>query len=287
MLKSSLITALVIFLLFISASSYAFSARGHELVAAVAYQNLTDPARYELNKILSHEKRARDRSPERAASWADRIRRDEAYDYFKPLHFTNLPIGATGYDKERDCADSECLTEAVGRYLLLVADKSEDSLKRLEAMKLLIHFVGDIHQPLHIGTKKNRGGNLINVKYGRRITTLHELWDKYLVDDSYKSSDIKLRSRLLNKEIKEDERAEWSSNPNPDVWTGETWQLALHKAYMIDGHDYSARKNTLPIRLSKEYIKEGRRVTKRQIKKAGVRLAELLNRALDPAYPSR
>jgi hypothetical protein len=118
-----------------------------------------------------------------ACTWPDRYREEDPDSgWSAPLHYVNIDPAADRYEPRRDCADGRCLPAAIVHYAaeLPRLDRAPDSRRR--AFSFLCHFVGDLHQPLHVGYAEDRGGNLIEVTLADETVNLHALWDRVLVD---------------------------------------------------------------------------------------------------------
>ena len=123
---------------------------------AIAWSYLTPTAKAAVAKLLENDG---DGTLSEAATWADRIKSDRKWDWAKPLHYANVQAGAETFDLKRDCPESGCVVSAIIKYRDVLSDKKATDAKKLEALKFIAHFVGDIHQPLHVSRAKDRGGN--------------------------------------------------------------------------------------------------------------------------------
>src|SRR5690606_8782647 len=110
-----------------------------------------------------------------AGTWADRIRGDERYNWAAPLHYINLPVTWQTYEPSRDCPSQGCILKAIETYRAQLADKTLSDRERAEALLFLVHFVEDIHQPMHTGLRDDRGGNDVKVSFYGFETNLHAL----------------------------------------------------------------------------------------------------------------
>jgi hypothetical protein len=143
---------------------------GHSLIARIAETQLTPAARARVVEILGS-----GRSMTSVASWADEVRptrRETA-----PWHFVNIPIGVSRFDAARDCRAGDCAISQIARLRALLRDRSASPEQRREALQFLIHFIGDLHQPLHSSDNQDKGGNNVQVRFHGRLTNLHSLWD--------------------------------------------------------------------------------------------------------------
>jgi len=146
---------------------------GHRLVAAIAWDHLTPPAREAATALLAGEPLGE------ASVWADRIRNERREG--SPWHYVNIPVGARAWDSAAWCRGGNCVVGAVKRFRGVVGYAGASVRERSEALKYLIHFVGDLHQPLHVGDRGDRGGNDVKVVWRGRETNLHAVWDSDLL----------------------------------------------------------------------------------------------------------
>lgn len=154
-------------------NALAWGAEGHRLIAELAQQQLTPAAATEVDRLLGLEPGATMVS---VSTWADKVRGDGS----GPLHYVSLPEGDCTYSRQRDCPDGQCIVEAITAKLAVLRSTASDA-ERLAALKWVIHLVGDIHQPLHVGLASDKGGNLFQVRAFGRGSNLHAVWDGDLI----------------------------------------------------------------------------------------------------------
>lgn len=156
--------------------SLAYDALGHRIVADIAYANLTAKAKKQCDKVLGKH------GIIYAATWADEIRSDKKYDYSYKWHYQNL----------RDSMSVEQLEQlfknpaAEGEHLFFAIDQMSQRLKKdkndAEALKFLVHFMADLHQPMHLGRADDLGGNKVTVQWFGKSTNLHAVWDGMITE---------------------------------------------------------------------------------------------------------
>ncbi len=152
----------------------AWGAEGHHMIAAEAQQLLTPAARAQVDKLLALEPGATLVS---ISTWADETRSRETAGW----HYVNFPRDAgCVYVAPRDCRDGDCVVGAIERQEAVLASQASDA-EKLVALKYLVHFVGDVHQPLHAGYADDKGGNAFQVRFEGRGTNLHAVWDSGLI----------------------------------------------------------------------------------------------------------
>ncbi|KAJ3275626.1 hypothetical protein HDV01_007629 [Terramyces sp. JEL0728] len=169
--------ALIVSLLFSAPSVYAWGSEGHQIVGSIAQNYLDTNAATHVNSILS----ANQGQMSAVATWADSYKYTSAGAFSKPLHFVDIqdnPPTSCGYNEERDCSNANCINTAIQTY----TEQLCDSTKNLNALKFLIHFFGDITQPLH-NSYRDVGGNSDSVTYNGASTNLHHIWDTEMVQD--------------------------------------------------------------------------------------------------------
>ena len=201
----------------------------------------------------------------KACNWPDRIQKTPRWKWAETQHFVNIPRAASQYERERDCPDGLCVTEAIKKYAGHLADSRRDRKSRWRAFAWLCHLTGDLHQPLHAGYRDDRGGNKVEIIYRGEAANLHEFWDRVLIQERLpQSSDWQKRSAENTQQ-----RAGMHWNPSEvDGWTSESHALVKQASYPPDpviGADF-ADQSWLLIQL--------------QWLKAGKRLAQILNATL-------
>lgn len=170
-------------LVFISALGFpcasSWGPDGHKIVAQIASGMLSFEELSNLRGLLGGEHLAD------IATWADQARREPAYSWSEPLHYLNNRDGTCTFTYEEACKDDRCVAGAIVNYTRIAMDHNSSAHAKNEALHFVVHFVGDIHQPLHCGWASDRGGNLIDVEEGfdgNTETKLHAVWDYGIID---------------------------------------------------------------------------------------------------------
>ncbi|WP_295797613.1 S1/P1 nuclease [uncultured Microbulbifer sp.] len=260
-MRNFVISTVLILLSFLSASSYAWGPDGHRVGGEIAWQYLNPEVREEVTRLLAIKGEP---SLAEAGTWADRMRSNSSYDWVAPLHYINLPVQWNGYRKQRDCPKQGCILEAINTYQRQLADTTLSDAQRAEALLLLVHFVEDIHQPMHTGLREDRGGNDVEVQFYGFTTNLHALWDVFLPAGFV--SDWQQYSRAQPANITASQRTEWLQ-ATPEQWAKESHQLAHANAYPKQAA------------LGEDYYLKNREVVALRLQQAGVRLAGIINSA--------
>jgi hypothetical protein len=244
-----------------SQEGLAWGPAGHRIVGHIAEMNL-DP---EILKTIR--KKFNIKHLANVATWADAIKKSK----HKPdvLHYTNIAVNHRTYSQKRDCPRKRCVTEKIKEYESLLVDPASSPKTRKEAFKFLVHLVADVHQPMHLGYEKDRGGNEIAVYFGAKPTNLHRVWDHDLI--FLKGKSRRQFARQLNRSITSENKKQWVGG-TPDDWSNESRALVLDIGYHLE---FSKGRE-----LSLNYIREGREIVEERLQRAGIRLAEILNRLL-------
>lgn len=160
----------------VSFSTSAYDIVGHRIIADIAYQNLTEKARTQVDKVLGKHGMIY------AAGWADDIKSDSKYDYSYQWHYQDLDDNMTPADMKKLLNNPK----AEGEHLFFAIDTMTSRLKKnnndAEALKFMVHFIGDLHQPMHLGRKDDKGGNKVDFNWFGKKTNLHSVWDGSLIE---------------------------------------------------------------------------------------------------------
>ena len=248
----------------------AWGEEGHQIVGTIAMTRLTPQARAAIIELLGNDDLAK------AGLWADQIRGDSKYDWAKPLHYVNAPRNENTIVLERDCAKGECVVGAITRFLTVASDSTKPIEERHEALKFAIHFIGDLHQPLHAGYADDMGGNRIQViAFGDKKTNLHALWDTVLI---YRKSqgDWRGLAKALETDMPAKEVAQWEGNLDPLAWGNES--RAITRVIY----------NELPAnaKVGEAYYESNFPTVARRLAAGGVRLAAALNKTFAAYKPT-
>jgi len=202
-----------------------------------------------------------------ACIWADQVRNEPAYARYVTAHYMNVPPGRPGVDPAIDCAETYCVLEAIRDLTDAVANRSLPSTQRRDALRFLVHFVADVHQPMHVGRPGDRGGNDTPVRFFEEDTNLHTLWDAGLVERAMLDP---WDGRRLYESITQADRQAWA-DLDPVTWANESYEIVERYAY---------RDVTPGVRLDDAYADANRYLVEQRIVQAGYRLGRLLNRIL-------
>lgn len=237
---------------------------GHRIVGEVADQYLTAKTRAEIKKILGNESIAM------SSNWADFVKSDTAYRYLNTWHYVNFPKGLS-YEQMQDFLKKDTATDAYTRLNFLISELKKKNIstenKRMY-LRLLIHIVGDLHQPLHVSPEGTTGGNDVKVMWFNQNTNLHSVWDSYLIEQQQLS--YTEYTKAINFTTPEQRRA-WQKDPI-SRWLYESYLYATELHNQI--HETNPKLGYVYNYLHLELLNN-------QLLKGGVRLAGLLNTIFD------
>jgi hypothetical protein len=268
----------------------AWGTDGHKIVAFIAENLLNMHTKTEIDTLIPNQ------SIVDIASWADEADHTPAYAWSKCMHYVDSDHGMCAVDIQSSCGGPEgcCVINAIANYTNRLGDNSLLHNQRVEALKFLVHFAGDVAQPLHAGSRQDRGGNNIHVRPEFRKdqeinshpeSNLHSVWDTTIIEEflhEEKFTFVGFAKKILDSLI---------SNPNTDIWlkecaasgdqvlqcplhaSEESASIACESAYVHpDGSEI--RSGDV---LSREYYSSRVQVIQDRLASAGVRLASILN----------
>lgn len=244
------------------ASAYAWGPEGHEAIARIAADNLSPAAHLRISQLLGGDAPA---LMVLESNWADEIRADRPAT--TPWHFVNIEVGSKGYDPRRDCAHDDCVVGQIDRDIAQLRDPKVPHAAKLEALRFLIHFVGDLHQPLHAADRHDKGGNSLLVFLNGRRTNLHRVWDENVVEALGPDPDTV--AGTIEAGLSPQDKAKMAAG-TPAEWANESFIVATKEIYAR----IPARGS---VRLPRDYAHRESSVVRLQLARAGIRLAMLLN----------
>jgi len=292
----------------------AWGCRGHETVAALAEKHLTAETKQAVLALLT----ASPIDPQLkrycgntgldpfvdASTWADDERTLEPAT--APWHFIDVPLSVGSAAHVKDfCGTEGCVTQAIPEQLAILKDKSAPAAKRAAALRFIIHFVGDLHQPLHATTNSDRGGNCVPVKYFSRnphernnsyTPNLHHIWDTEIPERDMQGAGAREFADKLDTEFAASFAGWQQRGMQLETWAWEGHQRAVKTAYGALGKPVAAEPD-VPVNscaddnnigqrmLSKHFVagaayqQRADPVVEERLAQAGVRLAMILNDA--------
>lgn len=238
----------------VSASAVAWGTQGHQVIALMAQSQLTRTARAQVDRLLALEPGATLSS---ISTWAD----ESGNPSTVPWHYVNFPRDTCSYDALRDCPEGQCVVGAIRKQLEILATDTPDE-QRFIALKYLVHFVADVHQPLHAGFLDDKGGNTYQLQAFTRGTNLHALWDTGLIGNLNQPSEVWV-GRLLMTSM---------SLPVSDL---DSARAAEESCRIVRGQGFYPARTVDP-----EYLERFTPVMEQRLATAANRLAAILNKAL-------
>jgi hypothetical protein len=259
-LRSGLTAAVAFLLLLPHPQAWAWGSEGHRIIADIAWDHLNDTTRARLRQFLG------DNDLASISTWADDIRpgRPET----GPWHYVDIPPDSGGYEP-KDCPDDNCVVAQINKFARILDDPEQPFAARSEALKFLVHFVGDLSQPFH-AMADARGGNDVpvtvfgSVQCGDYACNLHSVWDSELIRHTG------LREHRYARELERMIAADHlrAGSADPVDWANESLQLAKQAWVQPQAT------------IDETYYQRERPVVDRQLALAGLRLARLLNEEL-------
>ena len=296
------IALLLVLALTSPASATAWGDLGHQVICEIAYQELAaGPARQKLDALLQ--------TPEaphvlfsRACSWADEVKPRRRLD-----HFVNLPRSSTSVEVIGCPSDEPCILDAIVSDFETLASGKGSLQTRLEALMFLGHFVGDVHQPLHVSFRDDHGGNDIlergpcfsqpRGRARREEVSLHFVWDTCIIEKKLGRNPRSIAKRLRS-EISNEQRRQWTkgidsgSRSSVKDWAEESFQIARDPTleycfqrgdtcrYSADRLSFVRGSSPRRVEVDQSYLDHQARIVSQRLQQAGVRLAAWLGAAL-------
>lgn len=310
----AIFSALILCTMLCPPPTHAWGCKGHETVALIAEKHLSPEARefvlalLKENPIDPEVKRycgtAVNDPMGDASTWADDVRAERKNG---PWHYIDIPRGTQRGDGNLEpyCGKDGCVTEALTAQIAILKNKSAEPAKRAEALRYVIHFVGDLHQPLHSTTNDDEGGNCVALKYFRRkprehahgfSPNLHSIWDSAILDRDSEGADPHEYAERLEETYSSSMEQWQKTGIHIDEWVWESHNYAEKNVYepltpkvaierptpvhvCTDDNNIGARLLDEHIAVGEAYQDQAAPVVEHQIAIAGVRLAAILNEA--------
>lgn len=278
-----------IFILFIPAT-LGWGKEGHYATCKIARSFLTEDATKAVKELLPEN----EGNLSSVCSWADEIKWMNKWRWTSELHYVDTPDFRCNYDYDRDCHDSSgvkdrCVTGAIYNYTeqLVTGYNTSNSVTNYnltEALMFLSHYIGDVHQPLHVSFTTDEGGNTITVHWYKRKTNLHHVWDSDIIESAMKTfydKDLNVMISAIEKNITttwSNDISTWANCTSaeevcPDPWASESIKCSCNYAY---------RNATPGSTLGDEYFLSRLPIVEMRLAQGGVRLAATLNQIFTP-----
>ena len=282
-MRPMILSLIVSVLSLAAAPARAWGEMGHQLVGALAQKLLTPQAQAGIAELLRGEA---DPTLAGVAYWADTLRASDPDRFHATAswHYVNLSGGSCRFDGARDCKDGACVVGAIETQRRLLADRAQSIEIRRDALKFIVHFVGDVHQPLHAGNRPDHGGNDFSIalhtdippeayareryKDGLMDTNLHAVWDFYVLASA--GLDLATYAQRLAPAV----HLPRSSQGGPRAWAAESCRLIDRRTLYPPDHD-----------LDEKYLEAMRPLAEQRVRQAAGRLARLLNEVFAAQRP--
>jgi len=263
---------LSIILLNVPVSLSAFGFKGHEVTALIAEKYLTQEAAEKINDILESE------TISDYASWADEVRRDRRNT--SPFHYINIAPDVTEITPGDLQQDNGNVYMAVVGYSAILTNPNASELEKQEALKFIVHFIGDLHQPLHCGYAEDRGGNSVTGNFFGESTNLHRIWDSGILDQTYGDLSATGIAGSLLERLNENYTSKYKNDTDIVNWIKESQQLLLDNFYPPNHEEQE-------FNLGQDYVDWHKETMNRRLAEAGLRMAATLNALLadEPEFP--
>ena len=308
----AILSVSVLATLFAVPSARAWGCKGHQTVALIAEKHLTPEAKELVFSLLS----ANPIDPQvkrycgtavsdpmgDVSTWADDVRAERKNG---PWHYIDIPRGAARGPIEGFCGKEGCVVSALAEQVAILKDKSASGAKRADAIRYIIHFVGDLHQPLHSTTNSDQGGNCVPLKYFRRqpherghgySPNLHSVWDSAILERDSEGADPAEYAEMLESTFSGAIEGWQKAGIHVDEWVWESHELAEANVYggltpkvaiepnapvrsCADDNNIGERLLHQHLTAGEAYQEEAAPVVERRVAQAGVRLGMILNEA--------
>jgi hypothetical protein len=236
---------------------------GHRIIGEIAWHELTPAAKRAVRELLP---RGRYGSLAEASVWADvEARGNPRYAWLDPYHYVDTDPHAPHVDAASDCA---CVLAGIERFGREIADPTQPHRERVMALRLFAHFVGDVHQPLHVTGADGHGGTRTFVFFLDQRETLHQVWDTGLIAHQLGGRGYRSYAKALADSITDAQRAKWTAQLDPRVWADES--LALARRHLL--------RTRGGAQLGPDYFEREMPIVAQRLRQAGVRLGAWLNR---------
>ena len=299
-----------------ASNAFAWGCKGHQTVALIAEKHLTPEARQFLDQLL----RDNPIDPQLkrycgnfagslladSSTWPDDIRGTRKNG---PWHYIDIPRDAARAPLANYCGDSGCVTQAIAEQLAILQDPHAEPQKRAEAARYVIHFVGDLHMPLHASTNNDEGGGCVPVGYFRRLPrehehhfdpNLHSLWDTLIVERDMQGAEPREYADFLEESFRSDVDTWQKAGIHVDDWTWESHDTAETFVYgkllpkdpveapvtvhsCTDDNNVGDRLLQMHFVVGETYQDAAALVAEKRLAQAGIRLAMILNEAAKSA----
>jgi len=235
---------------------------GHRTIGFITENHLTSNAKLAIKDLLG------DTSISEACTWADDARREPQYANTANWHFLNIPLGLNyeSFKKYVDTVKTENVYSALINAEKELTDKNTSKQQKIHALKFMMHFVGDLHQPMHISREEDKGGSTIQVNYNDKGTNLHSLWDTRMLEkEGLNPAQLAVKFDTIS----ESDIKQWQSDPVV-LWMWESYQISTALYAEIEQMNNKTIDDT--------YYQKHMPTVQKRMQQSAIRLAGLLNK---------
>ena len=247
------INKLILIQLFIVQTLFGWGKTGHRIVGKVAETYLTKNAKMQIEKLMGHHDLSR------MSNWADEIKSDPAWDNAWDWHYCTIP----DQEEYKSGKHKGKAVDKINEFIGTLKNKKISKEERQIALKFLVHLIGDLHQPLHVGNGKDRGGNSVKVKWFGDPSNLHSIWDTKLIEHQNLSY-----SEYVNYLLLEEDRGQIRK------WQGHTLMDYVEESKNLRSKCYEYSGDNLKW----DYFYNNKSLLEQRLLQGGVRLSGELNR---------
>ncbi len=266
-MRRKAVLAVVVLFVF-CAACHAWGPDGHQIIAGIAESYLTPRTKAAVSELLDGRPLAE------VATWADRVRKQPEYAWSDSQHGVTIRGDGDSVDLKRDCPNG-CAISAITGLTETLKRNNGSRKEREDALKFVVHFVGDLHQPIHVVSARRSTAVPENLTFFSKPVKLHAVWDGLMIVQAGKPWEK--YAHELRSQITRDQYAKWSLVADPVVWANESHDLLERYAYDLPADG----------RIGQAYCDRCLPVLNDRMQMAGVRLAVRLNDIFDPKPSTR
>lgn len=251
---------IVFALIYLPISAHAWGVLGHRIVGEIADNYISSKTRKAIRQILGSESIAM------SANWADFIKSDTSYNYLNTWHYVNLPenLNQPAVFNFLDQEKSPNIYNKLKEMITILKNSESTKSQKTLALRMIIHLVGDLHQPMHTARKEDLGGNRVFVTWFGEKSNLHRVWDENLID--FQQLSYTEYAKAINHVSRE----------QLTIWQSSSLKDCVYESYQICNKVYATGVKNED-KLSYKYNFDWISTVNEQLLKGGVRLAKILN----------
>jgi hypothetical protein len=251
----------LLFIVVVAVCLLSWGVTGHRTVGKIAEKHLTPAAKAAVEQLLGKETLAD------VSTWADEVRGQDEYKQTGSWHYINLPMGLSypEFQKRVEGMSEDNVYSVLTRLEKEVVDPATPREKKVEDLKFIVHFIGDLHQPMHVSRAEDKGGNTVQLNFNGQGTNLHAIWDSKLIDSLGQGYE-QLASTVDH--ATPAQIGEWQKDPMVK-WMWESYAITEKLYAEVDAMKRRA--------IDDKYYQEHIATVEQRLEQAGIRLAGVLN----------